>query len=154
MPVDLQVIRACEFVRMGAHGEFDFEGTRDVLKSLAAACRKRAVDRALIDVRGATSTLTPEDLAALVAVFGKTVVSRRFRLAIVHADHQKFRARLFAFFSAMRGRKAKAFVNFEEALDWLSTPENTDEKDAAGAVPIRMAKARGTRIPVQDELAD
>ena len=152
MPVELQIIRACEFVRLGAQGEFDFESTHKVLKTLAEACHKRGVERALLDVRGATSNLTPKDLAALVGGFAKVAVSKRFRLGILHAENQNYRAKLFAFFSAMRGRKVKAFEDFEEALLWLSTPDDTKSEIVAAerAVPIHAAKRSVKSITVKD----
>lgn len=66
MPLELQIIRAREFVRLGAEGKFDFAGTHAVLKTLADACRKRGIKRAMVDVRESSSNLTPNELAALV----------------------------------------------------------------------------------------
>src|SRR6185503_12889103 len=100
----------------------------NILKTLADACRKRGIERAMLDVRGATSNLTPKDLAELVNAFGKAAASRRMRLAILHTGDQNYRSRLFAFFSAMRGRKARAVENFEEGLEWLSTEDDSDAK--------------------------
>src|SRR4051812_8222611 len=108
MPTELQIIRACEFIRVGAQGDFDFENTRATLATLVEACRKRGVDRALLDVRGAISNLTSNDLANLVNAFGDAAGTKRMRLAILHSDGQNERARLFAFFSALRGRKVRA----------------------------------------------
>lgn len=127
MPVDLQIIRACEFVRVNTRGEFDLERTRRVLMALANACRKRGISRALIDVREATSNLTPNDLAALVTVFKEHTASRELRLAIIHKRDQNYRAKLFAFFSAMRGRTVRTFESFEEGLTWLSEAETKVE---------------------------
>ncbi len=147
MPVELQIIRACEFVRLGARGEFDFESTRAVLKTLADACHKRGIERAMIDVRGATSNLTPKDLAELVSAFGKAAVSKRLWLAILHTGDQDYRAKLFVFFSAMRGRKVRAFEKFEEGLNWLSTLDDSGAKSGAAKhdVPIRSK----TKIAVE-----
>lgn len=155
MPVDLQIIRACEFVRVGAQGEFDFERTREVLEILAAACRRRGVERALMDVRGATSNLTPKDLAGLVSAFGRAANSKRLRLAIVHTGRQNYRAKLFVFFGAIRGLKARACEDFEEALMWLSAEDGAvTAADAAKApnhaVPIRSRTPAKSRIVVKD----
>ena len=152
MPVELQIIRACEFVRLGAHGEFDFESTRAALTTLADACHKRGIERALIDVRGAVSNLTPQDLAALVSAFGKAAVSKGLWLAILHTGDQNYRAKLFVFFSAIRGLKVRAFEDFEEGLDWLSTPaapgatRGTTEHE----VPVRSKRT----IPVEEKSSD
>ena len=139
MSFDLEIIRACEFVRLDAQGEFDFESTREVLKALADSCHKRGIERAMIDVRGATSNLSPKDLAGLVSSFAKAAVSKRLWLAIVHTGDQNYRAKLFVFFSAMRGRKVQAFERFEDGLDWLSLSDHSpaDSDTSAHEVPIR-----------------
>jgi len=149
MPFEVQIIRACEFVRLGAHGEFDFESTRDVLKNLADACHKRGIERAMLDVRGATSNLTPKDLAGLVSAFARAAASKRLWLAIVHTGDQNYRAKLFVFFSAMRGRKVREFEKFEDGLEWLSILEDSAAKSGTPAhdLPIRS----NTKITVEDE---
>jgi hypothetical protein len=153
MPVDLQIIRASEFVRVDASGRFDLESTKGVLIALAHACHKRSVFHALIDVRGGTSDLTPGDLAALASAFSKTTVSKRLRLALLHNGNQNYRAKLFAFIGTMRGEKIRAFEDFEEALDWLSTSESKPARtcrDPENEVPIRRVKSLPRRIVVSD----
>src|SRR4051812_30145047 len=126
MPLELQIIRAREFLRLGAQGAFDFTSTREVLKTLADACQKRGIERALVDVRGSTSNLTPGELAELVSAFREVGFSPRLRLAVLHTGNQEYRAKLFASISAMRGWTVSAFEEFEAALDWLSS-----DRDAA-----------------------
>ncbi len=138
MPVNLQIIRACEFVRLDANGRFDCNGTLDVLIVLARACQKRSVYQALLDVRGATSDLTPNDLAGLAEAFSKTPVSRRLRLAILHGGNQTYRAKLFAFINGMRRHKVRAFQSYEEAFEWLSS--TSEPGSSEGEVPIRVLK--------------
>jgi hypothetical protein len=153
MPVELQIIRACDFVRMGTQGEFDFEKTREALTDLASACRRRGVHRALIDVRHAHSNLSPNDIAALVTVFSENAVSKYLRLAIVYAGRQSYRTKLFVFFSSMRARKVRAFEDFEEALVWLSKPdkirpgEEEEEEDEFEVKPTLVLNQRSGRKP-------
>jgi hypothetical protein len=56
----------------------------------------------------------------------------------------------------MRNRKVQVFEDFEEGLVWLSTPDDTAAKAAAGEdeVPIRSGKRSKTIIPVKEELPD
>ena len=138
MPLELQIIRAREFVRLGAEGQFDFESTRAVLKTLADACRKRGIERALVDVRETSSNLTPNDLAALVNAFSEVGFSKQLRLAVLHGGDQEYRAKLFAFISALRGWTVRAFENFEEALEWLSSDQESESDAAESAVPIQI----------------
>ena len=51
MPMELQIIRAQEFIRLGAHGNFDLDASKAVLAQLAAACWKRGINQALLDLR-------------------------------------------------------------------------------------------------------
>jgi hypothetical protein len=152
MPVDIEIIRASEFVRLGTHGKFDFKGTRAVLLKMIAACGKRHISRALIDIRDASSTLTRDDLVALVKVFGESVVSKRLRVAILHKSGQGDRAKLFAFLNAVQGRFMCAFETFEKALCWLSTEMDSDRQPGASAqaMPIHTAKG-GLRISVEEK---
>jgi hypothetical protein len=154
MPIDIEIIRASEFIRLGTHGKFDFESTRAVLLKMTDACGKRRIERALIDIRDASSTLTREDLVALAKVFGESVVSKRLRVAILHKNEQGGRAKLFAFLNAIQGRYMRAFETFEKALFWLSTEKDSDTQfDAsAQAVPIQVPKRRLKKIPVEEKL--
>lgn len=138
MPLELQIIRAREFVRLGTEGQFDFESTRALLKTLADACRKRGIERALVDVRESSSNLTPNDLAALVNAFTEVGFSKGLRLAVLHGGDQEYRARLFAFISKLRGWKVQAFEQFEEALEWLSVEQESESEGAENAVPIQI----------------
>jgi hypothetical protein len=141
MPLELQIIRAREFVRLSAEGQFDFESTRAVLKTLADACRKRGIERALVDVRETSSNLTPNDLAALVNAFSEVGFSNRLRLAVLHGGDQEYRARLFAFISALRGWKVQAFEQFQEALEWLSVENESTSEPEGAIIPIQIKQS-------------
>jgi hypothetical protein len=51
MPIQLHVIRASEFVRLDSQEYLDFEASKQALQGLARACRKRGLDRAMLDLR-------------------------------------------------------------------------------------------------------
>ena len=51
MPLELQIIRATDFIRLGAHGHFDLAASKAALAELAHACRKRGIHQALLDLR-------------------------------------------------------------------------------------------------------
>jgi hypothetical protein len=51
MSAELQVIRANEFVCLDANEHLDFEASKKALQELAQACRKRGLNRALLDLR-------------------------------------------------------------------------------------------------------
>jgi hypothetical protein len=153
MPIELQIIRACDFVRLGAHGRFDFASSKLALAELAHACHKRGINQALLDLRalkpGPVPVFSPGDLASLVYTFHEVGFSKKHWLAVLYGADPHHRARLFAFIGRMRGWNVAAFDNFEEALLWLAGGR-TDEPDVNAAivqpVPIktqeRPARAR------------
>ena len=120
MPVELEIIRAAEFIRFGGQGQFDLVASCAALAALAEACKMRGINRALIDGRNARAELSANELAALVNVFCDIGFARNLRLATLHAAERYQRARLFAFISRMKGWNVRAFGDFEQAMYWLS----------------------------------
>jgi len=149
MSQELHIIRASEFVRMDPHGYFDLATSKAALAELAAACRKRGIKQAMIDLRalhpGPKPVFSPADLAELVGTFCQIGFTRDERLAILYKSDPYRRARLFAFLSTMHGWSVKAFGDFEEALLWLSSTQEPQDrgKQAPGTkqVPIRFEKS-------------
>jgi hypothetical protein len=147
MPLDLQIIRASEFIRLGPQGNFDVAASRKVLSELAGACRKRGVDRALLDLRaihpGPKPIFTPDDLAAIVNTFREMGFTRQQRLAVLYTEDPHHRARDFAFISRLRGWHVCAFDDFEAALAWLSVDELSSEPDSDdGGEPVPVKPQR------------
>lgn len=146
MPVTLEIIRASEFIRVDATEHLDFEASKNVLESLALACRKRGLDRAMLDLRAvpppARPLYTPAQLVALIGAFREAGFSRKQRLAVLFLDDAHGGIRTFAFLSKMRGLDVEAFDDFERALQWLS--EGTEDGHRGVPVPIvkRESKKR------------
>lgn len=148
MPLELQVIRANEFVCLDADEHLDFEASKRALQGLAEACRKRGLDRAMLDLRGLPVLPRPHftaaELAALVGTFRDAGFTRQQRLAIVYDHDVHSIIRNFAFFSKMRGMQVQAFNRFENAIYWLSE-KNSDEPHSG--VPIPIAKREAKKRP-------
>lgn len=144
MPVELQIIRAQEFIRLGATERLDLAASKAALAALARACRKRGIGRALLDLRGvqpgATPKFSPADLAVLVSTFREAGFTETDRLAVLYSSDPHRRARLFAFLGTMHGWNVAAFGDFEAALLWLA---ETSPAPLASAKPVR-----GHRVPV------
>lgn len=160
MPLELEIIRAREFVRMGAQGKFDLAASKAALAALAEACHKRGIDQAVVDLRatqsGPNPVLTPADLAELVRAFPDVGFDRRrLRLAILYRTDPHKRARLFAFLSTLHGWNVNAFSDFEAAILWLSggeQPAAASRVRGEQVIPIRFPKPaaaarRGTTSP-------
>ena len=132
MPLELQIIRAAEFVRVGAQGHFDLAASKAALATLARACRQRGINRALMDLRalrpGPKPVFTRDDLVELVKTFHDIGFTHQQRLAVLYQSDPHQRARLFAFLSTIHGWTVQAFGTFEDALLWLSGGQETDFK--------------------------
>jgi hypothetical protein len=120
MPFDLQIIRANEFVRMDGDGVVNLAASRLALENLAAACRLRGVDRALLDTRKVRSHLKPNEILELVKLFREVGFTHGHKLAFLHTEEQGRRVRTFTFLTAMQGWQVRAFSDFEKAIDWLA----------------------------------
>lgn len=146
MPRELQIIRASEFIRLGAHGHFDLAASKAALAELVGACHKRGLNQALMDLRalhpGSKPVFSPADLIALVNTFREIGFTHQQRLAILYHSDPHHRARLVAFLSTVHGWSVRAFGNFEEAFLWLSSGPET-------AAKLSRSPA-GKRIPVRD----
>lgn len=145
MPMELQIIRAQEFIRLGPKGHFDLKTSKAVLANLARACCKRGINQALIDLRalhpGAKPVFSPNDLVVLVNTFHEVGFTHKQRLAVLYGSDPHHRARLFAFIAKLRGWSVQAFDDFEQAMLWLShadeTPMETEFTPKAKSVPVR-----------------
>ena len=131
-------------MRLTPQEHFDFQASKEALSTLARTCRKRGVDRALLDLRGvpvpAKPLFTPNELASLVNTFHEEGFGRRQRLAVLLPVDPHGGGKMFAFISRMRGWQVQAFVGFEEARLWLST-QNSGRTDRVGEeIPIRFHK--------------
>jgi len=142
MPVELQIIRASEFVRLDPHDLLDFEESKEALQMLAHACRKRKLDCALLDLRTVPvpdrPRFTPTQLAALVQTFREAGFDKHQRLAVLYQSDPHGGARAFAFISRIQGWQVRAFADFEEAVLWLSQGSETQEDEA----PVRITKRK------------
>ena len=154
MPLELQIIRAHEFIRVGARGRLDPAASKAILADLARACRKRGTHQALLDLRalkpGPVPVFKPRDLVMLVSTFRDIGFTKTDRLAVLYRTDPHRRARLFAFIGRMRGWSVGAFQNFEEALAWLAANGQSDTHESGPRqqkVAIKITRARTSRAP-------
>ncbi len=150
MPVELQVIRASEFVCLDANEHLDFDASRKALQGLAQACIKRGLDRALLDLRGLPILPKPHfsvsELGALVGAFRSAGFGRQQRLAILHEHDVHGIIRNFTFFSRLRGLQVQAFREFEKAMHWISEKE-VHPCPPGAEVPIARPAKPGAKKP-------
>ena len=156
MPIELQVIRASEFIRLDARAHLDLEQSQDVLKALARGCRKRGVDQAMLDLRALPllpkPMFPPTELATLVSTFRDAGFTRRQRLAILYHSDIYGGVRTFAFISRMRGLRVQAFTDFERALQWLSEQQENRLDLLPSEVPIPVIHQQNDHPPQSHRL--
>jgi len=149
MPLELQIIRASEFVRIGPENHLDMDESKKALVMIGKACRLRGINQAMLDLRQLPipekPLFSPTQLAELVDTFQRTGFGKHQRLAILYRSDPHYGARMFAFISKMRGCQVKAFPDFEQAITWLSeTRENV--KEAGVPVPIVATRRPAPRV--------
>jgi hypothetical protein len=153
MAIQLQIIRASEFIRMDAHKHLDLRASKEALRGLAETCRKRDIDRAMIDLRTlpvlARPHFTAAELTALVSTFREAGFTREQRLAVLYQHDPHGGIRSFAFISRMRGLQVEAFNEFESALYWLAeTPVKISVRASSGvAIPVASRASDGKKLP-------
>jgi len=156
--MELQIIRASEFIRFGAQGHFDLTASKAALAALAEACRKRDIHQALMDLRalkpGPKPVFSSADLLELVNTFHEVGFTHQQRLAILYQSDPHHRARLFAFLSTLHGWSVRAFGDFEKALEWLSSVVDSPTRSTRSAsekeVPVRNLK-REASLPARSK---
>jgi len=151
MPIELQIIRAREFIRLGAQGHFDLKASQAVLAELGRACSKRGINQAMLDLRalqpGPKPVFTPNDLMTLVNTFHEAGFTRKHRLAVLYSSDPHRRARLFSFIATLRGWKVQVFDDFEAAILWLSGGDETAVEQEPEAKPQKIPIRRLTDLP-------
>ena len=146
-----QVIRASDFVCYDAEKHLDFEESKRVLQELTLACRKRGLDRAMVDLRDLPvpekprfTTVQLVEMAGAIRAAGFT---SRQRLAVLHSHDTHGTIRDFVSISRMKGLQVEAFRRFDDAMHWLgSGAENPVEHKLGVEVPIvRKDKIANTK---------
>jgi hypothetical protein len=152
MPAELQVIRASEFVCLDPSEHMDFEASKNELKKLVRACRKRGLNTALMDLRGLPILSKPHfskpEVMELVEAFHDAGFTQKQRLAILYEHDVWGIIQDFILFSKMRDLQVQAFTDFEKATHWLSSKYDHPAEAKHGAhVPIakREVKKRSSR---------
>jgi hypothetical protein len=147
MPVELQVIRASEFVCLDVRSRLDLEASKEALQALVIACRKRGLKCALLDLRNLPEMsrphFTPNELAALVKTFREAGFSRQQRLALLYHSDLYGGIRTFAFVNRLRGLQVRPFTEFEAALEWLSEGQESPNESEVSEAPVRITHRLG-----------
>lgn len=119
MPINVTVIQQSEFLRVRPEGSIDAEVADRLFTQVVQAYEASGGRAVLLDVRDVTGRgLSTEDLFALAAKFarfGETAF--KHKMAILCEPERFERAKLFA--SRAGAGRVKAFVAYENAMEWL-----------------------------------
>jgi hypothetical protein len=145
MPLELQLIRASEFIRLSTDGCLDLQTSQLALAKIANACHKRGIARAMLDLRGvrprAAPVFTPLDLVALVDAFWDIEFAPQQRVAVLYITDPHRRVKLFSFICRMHGWQVRGFGDFEAAMVWLSQEEESPGADhQRSQLPVRRVR--------------
>ena len=122
MAVEVRIIPIKEFLRTDVSGNLDLERSLLILGDLVEECKKRSVDRILIDTREATSNASMLDVWTLARKL--THSGLKAQVAVVNRPKDDFDRGAFLVLCAMnRGYQLKASQDFEAAFTWLNEDE-------------------------------
>jgi len=120
MPSQIKVIQATDFIRARPAGELDLEASEELLAAIVKASANLDDYEILVDTRQAEGTLSASDLWFLAQrlVSHRKTFSRK--MAVLCPEERFDRARFFALCGENQGFNIRAFVSYEEAMDWLN----------------------------------
>lgn len=120
MARNIRVIHGRDFIRARPDGQLDLAETEQIFREVLGAAEGLPSFDILLDTRDAVSTLSSGDLLFLTEWVGKLPELSRARTAIVcpveRLDHVWF----FALQAAKKGICVQAFLDYEDAIKWLT----------------------------------
>ena len=119
MAIDIRVIRPKDFLRTQADGKLDMTGSLELLREIAREVKRAVIRHVLIDTRGARSDLNTSDLYVLAGRFAMDADLARATVALLVPEQRIDKAHFLTVVADNRGAHARAFANFENAIDWL-----------------------------------
>ncbi len=120
--VDYILVSAKDFIKAKPSGEFDREESKKELVKIATYTKSPADYEILLDIRKAYGNLTFSDIYEFVTELGKHRSAFRNKIAVLSRDDSQFdQAQFMELCAKNRGFQAAAFINFEDAIDWLAT---------------------------------
>lgn len=119
MPTDIRLIHAHDFVRATAEGELDLETSKKALIEIASATTHLVDNEILLDTRKAHMRMSVTDLWYLAAELSNLRSAFSRKTAVLCPVERFDDAAFFALCSENRGFRIKAFISFEDAINWL-----------------------------------
>jgi hypothetical protein len=151
MAVEFQVLTSSQFIRVGAHGELDWESSRRALAMVATEFVAKDTKLALLDVRDAVTSLSDEQIIMLVSELVRHGLHAEHRIAVLHRPLPLAKSDIFAAAAVLRGFDVMSFDDYESAVEWLSSSRELDP-DFDREVYEGPSKEAKRRPPKRDPL--
>jgi hypothetical protein len=119
MPTEVRIVHARDFVRAKPEGQIDLEESTRLLVAIAAAGARLDAFDVVLDTRKLQSQLSVTDLWYLAKRFAEQPALARSRIAVLCPLVKFDRSQFFAVCAENRGLRVRAFVSYEEVMDWL-----------------------------------
>ena len=121
MTTQVKIIRAKDFIKATPEGDLDLAKSQALLLNVGAAKTALQDYAVILDTRRAESKLSAYELWYLASELQKVSDSSLRRTAIICPEKRFERAKFFALCAEGKGFEMRAFVTFEEAMDWLNS---------------------------------
>lgn len=126
MPVKLQIISTREIIRTRPEGDVDLEKAKQWISKIASIDRMPADHVILFDARSTSAKLSTTDVWELAMELDKHRSTYNSKTAVVVPKQDFDTARFLALCANNRGISFRAFMDYEESIDWLSTVHDLD----------------------------
>lgn len=127
MTCKYKIISAKDFIKADPSGDIDLAQSKKVLVELAAVTQPPADYEILMDFRQAYGGLSFWDVVEFAKEFCRHRDAFRNKVAFLcRSDEQFNKAKFAQLFTTNRGLHTAAFTNFEEAINWLSEPQDIE----------------------------
>lgn len=126
MAVEFQTLKSSEFMRLGTHGQLDWDASIQTMAKLADEFMRKGTTLAMLDVRDGVAALTDEQVIALANELVRMGMGKRHRLAVLHRPRPRPLADIFAAAAMLRGCDVMPFDDYETAAEWLSSSREAD----------------------------
>lgn len=137
MSHDVRIIAASEFLQTTVEGAVALEGSEQILRQIAEACRDHDQHHVLIDAtKVPQQSLSVIDLYQLGSRLQQFGFGQSHRIAVVCSPGESTqRAKFFELVAVNRGTNVRVFDRLEEAWAWLSEETPPGGNPAATVSP-------------------
>ena len=129
---EYRVISGKDFIKAKPTGQIDLAESKKVLASIASITKPPADYEILLDIRDVNVNINIHkqinhfEILEFVKELVRNRSAFRNKIAVLSRDDKQFDNSRFAELCATnRGLLVKAFISFEKAIEWLTSPINT-----------------------------